>query len=84
MAKRAARVAALGNRYWTLSAASKASPIPTDEITRLRERVAHLERVVAAADDMRRQFEMFAGIKGTPLVRLHSALAYDAIRKGEK
>jgi hypothetical protein len=51
------------------------------EITALRERVAELSRLMAAADAMRQQYEMCAGLQGVPLVRLPSATAYDAIRR---
>jgi hypothetical protein len=42
---------------------------------------ARLSRLMAAADAMRQQYEMCAGLQGVPLVRLPSATAYDAIRR---
>jgi hypothetical protein len=52
-----------------------------EQITRAEAAEARLSRLMAAADAMRQQYEMCAGLQGVPLVRLPSATAYDAIRR---
>lgn len=50
-----------------------------DELNRLRDRIAHLERVQEAADAMRNKYVTPMPRSGLP----ESVQAYDAARKGE-